>query len=376
LITEIITSLTSLSSLESHWDKLLGESVFRTPFQTFTWQYAVAEYKEEPDNLFIVAVYDDQVLIGLAPLCRDEMPGGKRILRWLGATAGICDYQVFLIRKGRETDFYSSLFKTLREHSSEWDEIWLSEVPSTMVETSNMMSHIHAAGLHLHTLHESVTCRMPLPATWEEYLTTVSTKFRGTLENKARNITKMPEIQLVDLAGTDQWQAGMEALYDLHQQRWTSKGENGVFANESTRRMHLEIVEKFRRLGMVRLLAFVAGEEILAINYSLCMEDTNYSYLSSYTLDDTWSKYSMGVQIRRASIYHAVETGMKVYDFLRGDESYKLSFGAVPAQNLDLHIFSSKPRFLLFKTINRLKSYKLPVPAPIKQFLKDRILNH
>ena len=184
----------------------------------------------------------------------------------------------------------------------------------------------------------------------------------------------MPDIQLVDLAATDKWQTGLNALYDLHQQRWTAKGEKGAFAEEATRRMHIEIVDQFRQQGMVRLPAFVAGDEILAVNYVYCLDDTHYSYLSAYRMDTEWSKYSLGMQIRRASLVHAIESGVKIYDFLRGDEPYKQRFAAQPAENIDLHIFSSTARLNTFKAVNKLKEYKRLVPAPVKLFLKKRIL--
>ena len=146
-------------------------------------------------------------------------------------------------------DFILRFLNTLKLHASDWDEISLTEVPSTLQDTTELIHQIKAAGLFVEIIQESVSFRFQLPATWQEYLAEISAEFRGTLESTARKIAKMPDIQLVDLAATDRWQAGLEALYDMHQQRWISKGENGVFANKSTRRMHLEIVDHLRKKG-------------------------------------------------------------------------------------------------------------------------------
>ena len=163
MITEIFSSLKSLSTLQPAWDQLLRESAFHTPFQTFAWQSAIARNFETPEDLFIVAIYDDKSLIGLAPLCRSRGRDGRRLLRFLETSDGPCDYQGCIIRSGREEDFYRALMAALLENKSEWDEISLTQIPDTLQDITFLLDQIQSAGLLFQILQENNSFRIHLP---------------------------------------------------------------------------------------------------------------------------------------------------------------------------------------------------------------------
>lgn len=370
--TEVITTLEDFLKLEHKWNELLEASSFCTPFQLFHWQRSVITYTEEHNSLFYVCVYESGDLIGIAPLVRDRSLW-RRVLRFVGGAEDTCDYKGCLIRSGKEDDFYPSFFDTLRVHINEWDELALTEIPTGFLDPENMASRFKSGGFQVSVRQTNVSCPLPLPSAWNEYLDTLPSKFRHTIENRNRALGKLPGFQQEDLATTDRWEDGLRALFSFHQERWTAKGERGIFAGENVRQMHNDIVSHLREEGKVRMLAFSVAGEIIAVNYSFCIGKTTYAYLTSYSLEEKWNKYGLGIAIYRSALQYAIESGQTIYDFLRGAEPYKMRFGASPVSNLDLHIFHSSPQFLLFNIITGLIGLRRLVPAPIKQKIKQTI---
>jgi CelD/BcsL family acetyltransferase involved in cellulose biosynthesis len=75
--------------------------------------------------------------------------------------------------------------------------------------------------------------------------------------------------------------------------------------------------------------------------------------------NDDFSKLSPGTVMVGHSVRHAIEEGFQVYDFLRGDESYKFSFGAVERANANCMITRRSLRLALRELIGLLRGFLL-----------------
>jgi len=79
------------------------------------------------------------------------------------------------------------------------------------------------------------------------------------------------------------------------------------------------------------------GERIVAIFYGFGFGDTFYYYLSGY--DPALEKLSIGTLIVAHAIEEAQREGAATFDFLRGAEEYKYTWGAKDRMNKRRQLF-------------------------------------
>ncbi|MGB5015460.1 MAG: GNAT family N-acetyltransferase, partial [Pyrinomonadaceae bacterium] len=81
------------------------------------------------------------------------------------------------------------------------------------------------------------------------------------------------------------------------------------------------VVAELSAAGMIRFDELWLGGECRGSIYGLDDGTTFYYYNSGYDLE--FSNLSVGLVLLGLSVQNAVERGVTLYDFLRGDETYK-----------------------------------------------------
>lgn len=128
----------------------------------------------------------------------------------------------------------------------------------------------------------------------------------------------------------------LDGLFDLHGARWEARGETGVLANESVRAFHRQVAAGFLRRGWLRLYGVTLGEALAGMFYGFARGRTTWFYLGGF--DPRWARFSPGKLALAHAIERAIAEGCDTFDFLRGREPYKYTWGAVdrPALRLDV----------------------------------------
>ena len=115
-------------------------------------------------------------------------------------------------------------------------------------------------------------------------------------------------------------------LFRLHAARWHSQGESGVLGDARTEAFHRLAAPALAAAGMLRMHALSVGGIVIGIVYAFARNGIVYSYLGGF--DPEWLDYSPGALTISAAIEHARASGDRVFDFLRGAEAYKYTWGA------------------------------------------------
>lgn len=128
--SKIVTTEEEFYSLQSHWERLQEQDPDVTYYSTFefikTWWET---YKHEGNKkLFIICVYHDSKILGIAPLMIEERKKNKikyNMLKFLGRG----DYLgVVLDRLNNEIDIIKSMFKTIEKFGDEFQRIQLTHI--------------------------------------------------------------------------------------------------------------------------------------------------------------------------------------------------------------------------------------------------------
>jgi CelD/BcsL family acetyltransferase involved in cellulose biosynthesis len=153
------------------------------------------------------------------------------------------------------------------------------------------------------------------------------------VKSARKKIQKLGRIR-VEVAKRETLDELLEALFRLHETRWSEAGQAGVFANEQVRCFHQRVAPVLLDKGVLRLYGLRLNGQIIASLYALFEKEIAYCYLQGF--DPAFAEVSPGAQILAAVIEDAIHERKTAVDFLRGREAYKYAWGArdVPTYRL------------------------------------------
>ncbi|CAN5900496.1 hypothetical protein BH23ACT5_BH23ACT5_12000 [soil metagenome] len=176
---------------------------------------------------------------------------------------------------------------------------------------------LEQAGWAVESRVEEVAAVLDLPAIFDDYLGSIGKKERHEVRRKRRRY----EGALGDLRHETHRGAGwaLDEFIRLHRLAGGAKGE---FMTED----HKSLFTSLAGLDGWRfdLLRTDAGASAIVFGWS---DDTGY-YLYNSAYDPSLSPTSPGVVLLGKMIECAIEEGIEVFDFLKGDETYKFRLGA------------------------------------------------
>ena len=303
-------------SLEAEWTDLLAKSTPRSFFLTPQWQRLWWDHFSDDRRIRIFAVRSgDDEMLGLCTLSyvdgRAEFLGGR----------DLCDHLDVLSLPGHEETVASGVLMEVREHIQELQELHLNFVP----EDSRMIQPLQAVskdlGWEISMEAEETSPYIPLPESWDEYLTSLRGKDRHELRRKMRRAEAHAPLT-IRKSTKDTLEKDIETFIELHAM---STREKSDFMDQAMK-------EFFRRVAFTAMaegwlqLSFLEFDGAPAAGL-LCFDydQTLLIYNSGY--DASLSSANPGIALFGYTIRDAIEDGRRTVDFLRGNETYKFRLG-------------------------------------------------
>lgn len=339
-----------LQELRELWNPLLASSASDTVFLTWEWCEAWWKNYGEGRSLFVLAAWDGDELIGVAPFYIETVRlYGKqwRQIRLLGDGSHDSDYLDCFARCDREAEAMAAFGDFLEKGRKLWD--WI-ELNGPMQDSPCMGALIrYAREKHWRVHSEPVRCAtLPLTKSWQEYLSSLEPRFR----TKARASLALLDGQLksapVGCASVAQIEEWLPVLFELHTRRWGSKNEPGVFGRPAKRKFYRDLSQAALERGWLAFHRLDWGERALALQYGLVYRNRFHLLQEGY--DPDFSVLRPGVALRAWLMRHWIEAGLDEYDFLAGVSDYKLDWGA--REKLATRVLLSANRLSTFAAVD------------------------
>jgi CelD/BcsL family acetyltransferase involved in cellulose biosynthesis len=177
---------------------------------------------------------------------------------------------------------------------------------------------LRATGLDPDVEQHTVAAVLTLPETFDDYLAAIGKKERHELRRKRRKFEGEAGPSHIER------RAGPEAVAlfaDLHRQ---SAGDKGEFMTEQIEEFFLALHTEAG--GVIDVL--VDGSDVAA-SAIFSFEDDNGFYLYNSAFNPELMSVSPGNVMLSYLIERSIAQGKRVFDFLKGDETYKFRLGAV-----------------------------------------------
>jgi CelD/BcsL family acetyltransferase involved in cellulose biosynthesis len=121
----------------------------------------------------------------------------------------------------------------------------------------------------------------------------------------------------------DQALAFLDDLQRLHQAYWTARGKPGAFANPFFSAFHRRLVREALSGKEIELARISSAKGVLGYLYQFRKNGHVYSYQSGFDYEQD-NRLKPGLVSHRLAIEHSLSAGDAVYDFLAGDDRYKI----------------------------------------------------
>jgi glycosyltransferase involved in cell wall biosynthesis len=258
---EEITTHARLESLAPQWWDLWRQSPAATPFQSPAWLIPWARHFP-PQQLWTLAVFKGDELVGLAPLFIHAEPGRPPILLLLGA--GNSDYLDMLAAPEHAVRVARLILRRIQDSTLPWQSCRLTQLPGNSVLLGpEVQSHWPgecqpSESCPAVQLPEGAELRDCIPP--EQWRKLAYSRRRAAREGTIR----------VETAHRSNFEKLFAEWLQLHAARWSARDEPGVLADSSVREFHRESAAAMLDRGLLRLRVLRLESRPLAAFYGFC----------------------------------------------------------------------------------------------------------
>lgn len=312
----IVTEET-FDTLHSYWldprSPLMWDCLFVLPSWLKVWWSVFST--EIPPHL--VSVRDRGEMIGVAPLLLEN--GEARFL----GDPDVCDYLDFVTTPGRGYDFFQILINHLRQVG-----VTHLDLKPIRADSKLLNELIHVAGnldCEVSCDPEDITLELELPATWEEFLHSLTGKQRHEVRRKLRRLQEAADIKYRVVEDFKKIMGEMEtflALFGL------SRSDKAAFMTAKMTSFFRSLAEAMAEANILKLFFLdLDGTPAAAV---MCFDYNSTMHLYNSGYDRRFSSLSVGLLSKVLTIKESIQRGGKKYDFLKGAEDYKHRLGGKP----------------------------------------------
>ncbi len=295
--------------------------LFVQPF----WLRTVVRHLGAPGEPLLLAAWDGNALVGLAPLA----VAGDTV-HFLGSPE-VCDYQDVLVVPGRETDLLPAIAEHLKTLGIRRMVLQCLRPESAALKAVTALT---ARGtLRAVQMPAGVSFEAALPASWEAYLAGLDGKQRHEVRRKQRRLEGVGPFDFRQA----EWREGiipdMAVFLDLFAR---NRADKAAFMTPAMKAYFQDLAANLAARRMLRLYTLaVRGEAAAAV---LCFDHRDVRYLYNSAYDRRFEELSVGVMCKLLSIQAAIASGCRRYDLLKGAEAYKKRIGGteVPLVRCDV----------------------------------------
>ena len=330
---EVIETMPSFERLEQDWNAVYDADPDAQLFLSFKWLTDWLQWISGPWLILAARASDapDAPYVAFLPLRTSikasEVPFQNE-LNMAGNFAA--DYTGILCRPDFEHHAIPAFARRLKQMS--WARLNLENIRMSEARYRLLMAHFPKATFKISPINrigkvdgiDNTLCPFAaLPADWNAYLDGLSANTRQKIRRLLKQVESSDEYRIT-VATSQTIERDLDTLLRFWEIKWTPRKGNLV---PSLIRSNRAMLIRSFKSDLLYLPTLWKGDQPLAALATL-IDQRKRSFLFYMTgRDETFDGPPPGVILHAHSIRYAIENGFTEYDFLRGNESYKYSFG-------------------------------------------------
>ena len=336
--------------LKEKWNELLSFNSYKNICLTYEWAYAWWKVFGDQYKLMIITVQENQMWYALAPFMIQKLssflPNSAQNLLFIGT--GLSDYHDILLKQGFEKTAIESILKYLINVYKSWGIVRLRHFPENsktpLIVINTVKNGIDQTKIDL-VFKETVKCPyLLLNSNWELYYKNVSRNLRSDMTKRLNRMKRNFDVKFekIEPKTEEDYHRYLDEFIKINLKRWKQKNERNIFSFEKSdhQKYYYQLTKDFTRQRSILFYVLKLNHKIVA--YIYCFKYNNVIYPWNTAFDPEYFRFSVGKILHRLAIEDAFKSGYKEFDFMRGDEDYKLKWTNKTRINSEIILLNSK----------------------------------
>jgi len=362
----ICRSWEELEQFRERWNSLLranpASSIFQTPEWLASWWQA---YGQNRDLFALVFADSAGAVVGIAPLYADQTRFWGRsltTLRMVGTGSGDSDGLDFITAPGSAIHCVQAFIAWLAAYK-EWHVCALETLPQHSPVAECLLRQVQESGMSIDSTF-TPNFIIDLPPTWPQYVSSLDSSFRPLLTRYPKRLQSRFTVKFSRCVDVDNLKTQLPTLFELHQMRWTGRGEAGAFTGNARRDFYQRMAAAFLQRGWLEFWLLELNSETVGAQFCFRYNDT--VSLLQEGFDPKYAAEKIGYALKAHLLQEMIGSGARRYDFLGGADPYKSKFGAHQENYLNLFIAGPSKRGRIYLQLQKQK-------RSIKAWLKRKL---
>ncbi len=297
---------------------------------------------------------------GVAPLMLHARPVMYRGLVKLRALSfigyGFTDRSDFVISpegsgESRE-QVVRALFDRIFQDRSLWDEVLLTQLTDASPNFESVKKETERGGHETET-EKLIACPyMEMGGDFEAYYKGLGKNLKHDVAKKSRRLAEQglePDFEVVTRVD----ESVLRELQELNRKRFEATGHRSFFLREDRYAFLQDLATAFSERGWWLLFLFRVKGRLVAYRLCFAYNGTVYDWNTSYDVE--YSQYSLGKILLKPVLQYCFEKGYRKFDFMAGDEDYKLKWTDRIRTNYQIAVRRRNLKTELMKSYSSLK---------------------
>lgn len=367
----------SNGNLYDSWNEILSQAADANAQLTHEWLSSCWEVFGDNQKLSLITVADDGKITGIAPLTIATIvdKAGLKLKKLTFVGDGLTDYHDLLIANEKREDILRSLFEFIFNSKKGWDAIHFRNFRGDSPNLPTMRSILAETSF---TFVEKINIRSPyitIDCDWADYYGALSKNIRSDVRRRSNYLTKLGKSEFIRVHKIDDVIDTLQMIKSIHVKCRQAKGDVSWYMNEKRFRFASLILKRFSDHQWLDIVFLKLNDRIIA--YYLGFIYDNIIYFWNTGFDPEFSKVGPGKLLLHYWIKDSFTQGYRQFDFMVGEESYKLQWANPTRPNYELFVFKNTARshllkcYYTYKPILKKNPYLRKIGAGIKSRIKD-----
>jgi CelD/BcsL family acetyltransferase involved in cellulose biosynthesis len=301
-----------LAPLAADWSALVDESHPGAPFHTFAWISSWWNAFSTGRESLVLLARDRARVCGVLPLYGERTALGGRRLRLMGD--GIVG-----------SDFLGAIAR--REHRAQVSRAFADQLAALDADELQLDDLAQEDPLAVALGDGEIEPRYRCPFVrvaggFDEFLDALPEGAGQQFRRRRRWLEKFPDYHVEELSAPAEVARGLDVLFALHRRRWELEGGSDAIDGPRTEAFHRAAANALAERGWSRVFLLHAGGAPRAALYGWRHADRFVFYQAGH--EPSWRPRSVGTVLLGEIFERVFKNRLAEFDFLRGDESYKL----------------------------------------------------
>ena len=339
---DLVSDKTAFLALEREWNDAVDRAAIAHPFVRHEWVRTWWDAFGDTQQLNILVVRHAARVCAIAPLMFERAQMYGMPVRRLRFLQNDHTPRTDVIVADHVEDSYRALWHAMLDGGPRWDVLQLSQIPSESSSRERLGQLAMAARRQTGVWPSGAAPYLQLTSNWNDYLTSLGSKFRQNLRNRLGRLSQFGEPTLEVLAAPDAIRAGREDAQRLEDSGWKGAQGTAIGSDGAVQRFYTLLTERANECPWLRLLFLSVGGRRIATSYAAVYANKLFLLKTGY--DPEFAKCSPFKLLTYFALQRAFDQGYTEFDFLGDTEPWKLEWTSTTRPHEWLFVFAGTPR--------------------------------